>query len=295
MSDKAKVVALGYFDSVHIGHQKVIKTAEALSYSKGAALTVFSFDGNLKKALGNADGCNVFTTKERKAIFKQIGIKNAQFAPTTKEFLSLTPTEFLDFINSFGTVVAYVCGEDYRFGRNGVGDVEFLKSYANKNGQEVVTVPMIDQDGEKVSTTRIKRLLLDGEIERANKLLGRSYFVTGKVERGRKVGEKLGFPTANVRIKKDKITLKNGVYAGRCLVDDKEYLAMINYGAKPTFSLSDLSIEAHLIGYEGDLYGKTVTLFIDGFLREIIKFASAEKLKEQLKKDLKNTKDRKYD
>ncbi len=293
MSDnnkKSVVIALGYFDSLHIGHQQVISTAVDASKKVGATPAVFSFDGNLRKVIGGADGRFVFNTAERKKLLHEMGIEEILFAPVTKGFLGRGKRSFLNYLNRIYDVKGYVSGEDYRFGYHGQGDVEYLKEYALAHAQFVYTVPAVEVDGERISTTLIKGILSLGDIERVTKLLGKSFFVTGRVKKGRRVGRTLGFPTVNIPIPTDRAVLKNGVYAGRVVVDGNSYQALLNYGDRPTFSLKEKLIEGHLIDFEGDLYGKDIKVYFDKYLRDIIKFGDVAQLKEQISRDLETVK-----
>lgn len=296
MLDKTKtVVALGYFDSVHKGHQKVMQTAGRYAKEQGASFCVITFDGNLKTALGFNEEKNVYTKSERERLIKSIGADTIYFAPVTKDFLSKSATEFLDFINQKFDIIAYVSGSDYRFGKNGEGNVEFLKSYAKSHSQTCITEELESEGGEKISTTRIKELLSNGKIEKANELLGRAFSVTGTVFSDRQVGRKLGFPTININVDSEKVKLYSGVYKGRVNIDNKEYKVIANYGARPTFNLSSSLVEAHILDFNGDLYEKEITVKFDKFIREIIKFESQEQLALQIKSDLSAVKEGKYD
>ncbi len=284
------VIALGYFDSLHIGHQKVISTAIEKARKLGVNPAVFSFDGNLRKVIGGADGKFVFTTSERKELIHALGVTEIIFAPITKTFLGKGKLYFLNYLNRIYDVKGYVSGGDYRFGKNGCGDVKYLTEYATAHGQFVITVPPVTSGDVRVSTTYIKDLLRHGEIQTANRLLDKSFFITGKVLKGRKVGRTIGFPTVNIPIPNDRAELKAGVYAGRITVDGKEYKIVLNYGNRPTFELEDKLIEGHIIDFSGDLYGKTMTVYFDEYLREIKKFDNADDLKAQLVQDVKRAK-----
>lgn len=289
------VIALGYFDSVHRGHQKVIKTAVEKAKLTGAKTVVFTFKGNLKSAITGCDEKMVFTPEERAGFIKDAGADEIYFAPVTEKFLSLDKIEFLDFINGEFNIKGYVSGDDYRFGKGGQGSVSDLIKYADKNGQFVVTADTLYENGERISTTLIKKCLAEGNIVKTNYLLGRAYTVSGKVFEDRKVGRKLGFPTVNIKIVKDKYSLKDGVYAGGIVLDGKQYKTLINYGARPTYSLDEKLIEAHILNYSGELYGKYITLCFTGFLREIIKFNDENGLKVQLLADLDKIRGKEYD
>lgn len=280
------VIALGYFDCVHKGHRKVIRGAFALAEKLNAKPIVFTFDGNLKGAIKGEREKNVYTTTERMLMLREMGVNDVYCAPINKQFLGLEAKAFLDKINSELNIVGYVTGDDYRFGYKGKGDVEFLKDYATKNAQQVVVTNTETADGLRISTSLIKELLTNGDIKRANYLLDRNYSITGEVVKDRRVGTRLGFPTININVESQKHLIKNGVYYGNVIVDGIKYKAIINYGARPTFNLEEKVLEAHLIDFNGDLYGKTLTISFEGYLRDIIAFKDGNFLKAQLEKDL---------
>ena len=290
MSDKVLekvVIALGYFDSMHLGHQKVIGEAKKLADELSCKLVVFSFKGNLKAMLsGEKDKC-VYNVKERETMYRAMGADEVYFAPVDFTFLSLGKLAFLNKINKKYDIQGYVCGADYKFGKFATGTIDDLKKFAEGKDQKVLIVDdVLDDEGKKISTTRIKKMLDDGNIEKANAMLGSEFFIAGKVEEDRGVGSKLGCPTANISIDKDKQRVKDGVYAGKVIVDDKIYLAVINYGPRPTFGLDEKRLEAHLLDFDENIYGKTVKVIFDRFLRPIVKFYSTEQLQEQLNKDI---------
>ena len=280
MSDKKAVFALGFFDGVHIGHARVIESAYKLAKKLNAVCVVFTFGGNLKGRLFGSK--RILTESETRSVISGLCENEIFAAPITDEFLSLSPTAFLEYLDAKYNVLGYACGEDYRFGKNAAGDVEFLKNYAKERGKELAVVKTVDTGGEKVSSTRIKELLKNGDITGANRLLGYDYFITGEVYKDRKIGAKLGFPTVNVKVSEVKSQLKRGVYAGYSVINGKKYKAMINYGARPTFDLKETRLEAHLIGFSGNLYGKTVSIRFTRFIREAVKFDGEEQLKKQL-------------
>ncbi len=288
------VMALGFFDSVHIGHRKVIERAKALAQHLGAHLAVFSFKNDVRAYFGDKEG-EVYTAKERKKILTSLGVEYFYFAPVSKNFLNMDRLAFLDFLDTKFDVKGYVSGEDYRFGKGGLGDVAFLKEYATERGKACETVDCVINNGQKVSSTNVKALLARGDVESANSLLNDGYFVIGKVFKDRQLGGKLGFPTVNIQISKDKYRLKFGVYAGKVKIGRKFYKAVINYGQRPTFNLDSPLIEAHVLDYSGDLYGKTLTVFFDKYLRDIVAFQSVEQLQKQLKKDVLSVKEGFYD
>ncbi len=283
---KTAVIALGYFDSVHLGHQKVISRAVSEAKKLGAISVVFTFKGNLRAILSGKEDSVVYTATEREELIKELGVDEVFFAPTTQKFLSLGKRAFLNYLNKLYNVVCYVSGEDYRFGKMGKGNVDYLSSYARNNGQEIITVDTQNFGDKKISTTAIKELLLSGMVDKANLILGRKHFVRGTVFRDRNVGSKLGFPTINVKPDKEKQPLKYGVYAGSVAFNGVKYKALINYGARPTFNMNEPLVEAHILNFSGELYGVEVTVFFERFIRNVIKFDNAEQLKKQIEEDL---------
>ena len=283
--EKRCVLALGYFDGVHIGHRAVVAAAKELAEESGAECGVFTFAGDLGGRFGKEHGM-VYTTEERKELLlEDCGADFVYAAPCDEAFFALTKEAFLDWLEQRFPVEGYACGFDYTFGKGGAGNADFLRQYAAKRGRSFRAVEALTVGGEKVSSTEVKRLLREGEIEKANALLTRPYFVTGKVIRERGVGRAIGFPTVNLYPSDEKLRLKNGVYGGHAEADGKEYKAIVNYGSRPTFGLYAPLVEAHLIGYDGNLYGRTMRISFDTFLRDIRKFKGEEELKEQLQKD----------
>lgn len=287
MLDKLKkvVIALGYFDSVHIGHQRVIKKAQNLAKELGVEMAIFTFSGNLRKAVGKSQDKCVYTLDERTVILNKLGVENIYYAPCTADFLAKSKWEFLQDLNQKYQIVGYVCGRDYKFGRFCEGNVEFLNEIAQNNNQQVAIVEDILDDGKRISSTEIKSYLSEGNIEKVNKLLDRSFSVRGEVVKDRGVGKSIGFPTANLKIDQEKAIPKNAVYYGHCIVYGKEYKCIINCGIRPTFDVYKDALEVHLIGFEGNLYDTTLEVYFDGFIREIKKFSNLQQLKDQLDLD----------
>ena len=291
INKRAYVIALGYFDGVHIGHRSVIEHAKILKEQLNAKLVVWTFKGNLKSALGLDNEKYIYSYKEREKIYLSLGADEVFLAPVDKNFLSMTESEFLHYINEKYNICAYVCGDDYKFGNGGLGNVETLSEFAKQNSQIVKVCPPALNDGVRISTSYIKNLLINGEIEKANELLSQDFFVKGIVEKGRGDGRKLGYPTANIKIDVEKQMVKNGVYCGYCMVEQKKYPAIINCGNCPTFNVDKYSVEVCLLDFIGDLYGKSLTVYFTNRLRDIKKFDTIEELKIQLAKDEKQTRE----
>ena len=293
--NKPVVLALGYFDSVHRGHRAVIKSATEYALKNKAESVVYTFSGNFKASLGGENVKFVYTDKERAEIYKSLGCDRVVFVCANKKFLSMGRLAFLNMLNRKFNVIGYSCGKDYRFGKDGKGDVNYLLSYAKKRGQTVQALDILTSDSEKISTTLIKTLLSKGEVYKAGELLGRDYSVSGVVVSDRKIGSKLGFPTINIKLDKEKQRLLDGVYAGYVERDGVIYKAIVNYGARPTFGLDEKLVEAHLIGFSGNLYGEDITVYFKKFIRNVNKFKDTDELIRQLNTDLETVKEMIYD
>ncbi len=282
---KKLVIALGFFDSVHKGHREILNKTVSISNTLGATPCVFTFDGDLNAYFGKTP-LQVLTKNEKEETLKNIGIKEIIYAPITKEYLSKSKEQFLVTLDESGDILGYVCGDDFSFGKNAEGKTIDLINYAKTKGRFVEVVEEVSLDGVRVSTTAIKQMLSDGNIKGANQMLTVPFSVTGKVIKGRGDGKKSLFPTVNIEFSSEKYMPKTAVYAGFVIVDGKKYRSVINYGNAPTFDYERKVLEGYIVAFNGDLYGKTITLYFTDYIREIVKFSSIEELKERIKKDL---------
>lgn len=261
---------LGGFDGVHAGHKKLIDRAKEYGLPV-VAMTI----------LGGKGG-DLFTLEERLAIFAAQGVNEVVSYVFDNRFKNTSAEVFLQGLCASFDVKAFVCGEDFRFGKEAAGTPRFIGELTAKpvHALDVLTV-----NGKKVGMRFIKELLSSGRTEEANKLLLQPFFVRGVVEEGRKVGRTLSFPTANLAYPKEKFPIKKGVYAVHALLDGKGYKGIANLGACPTFGVTQEKVEAYFDGFCGDLYGREIDVFFDRYLREIKQFSSKEELIAQLRKD----------
>lgn len=272
------VMLLGGFDGLHAGHKKLVEKA------KGFCLPI-----GIMTIVGGKDAKNLFTLKEREEIFTRSGVDFAFELPFS-EIKDLSPQAFSRLLLGEFHPIAFICGDDFRFGKNACGNAQTLK----QAGQVRVEVEkLITANGEKISSTKIKGHLAAGQVEQANELLDEEFFLLGTVVKDRGVGRTIGFPTANVEYPKDKYPIKQGVYETRVCVNGKEYKAITNYGNRPTFDNDTIITETYLDGFSGELYGKELKIRFKRQIREIKKFESAEKLKAQLNEDIRRV--REYD
>ena len=276
----AGVMAFGFFDSIHLGHQKVIKEAISLAREKETCATVFLFKNNIFPLLG-IEKKPVFSFKERIAFIEALGIDALYFVEADATFLSFSPIDFVSYIRSKLTIAGFVCGSDFTFGAKGVGNATDLAKYLACDG---VILDLVSSCGEKISTESVKSALTSGDISKTESLLGRPFSLVRKVKRGRMDGGMIGFPTANCDL--DDVPLKCGVYFTTVRYRDKHYASVTNVGAHPTFSDYLANLETHLLDFSGDLYDEEITIEFLCFHREITKFDSIDALRDTLKKDV---------
>ena len=270
-------LVLGFFDGVHIGHQKMI--LKAISNGDTGVMT---FDISPSFILGKSIKYTHITSLYDKAnILKTLGVKYLYVLRMNKELLNLDKNEFIEKILKPISPKRIYVGEDYRFGRNAEGAPSDLEKDFNVNVYELVSI-----NGNKVSSRVIRELISNGKMDEAQELLGRPYQVTGLVVEGSHNGEKMGFPTANLELTYTYVLPKIGVYIGYAKILDKKYKAIISMSTHPTImELNDPIIEVHILSYKGDLYGKEIEVQFVQYIRDIKKFGSLEELSEQLVKD----------
>ena len=275
------LVVLGCFDAVHVGHAELLKNAKLQAKINGLDLGVMMF------AEGKG-GRQVFTFEERLAFLAGYNTKFVLKIDYTDEFKKTTAADFLHNLEEHINVKAYMSGKDFRFGAGAKGKSSTLKNYAEdeENGVWYMPVKDVMVDGEKVSTTLIKKCIEEGKIQKANALLGRQYFVTGEVCEGHGRGKTLGFPTANIVYPANKVLVKDGVYGVEAEIDGTVYRGVANCGPRPTFGEDAVVLEAYFEGLNEELYGKPVTIKFVNYIRGIKKFDSAEALSEQISRDL---------
>lgn len=278
------VVSLGKFDGLHLGHKYLLQELKK-GKEKGYKCVIFTFDIP-PKAFDKTEYNVLITNEEKESIFQAAGIDYVIECPFTEEFKHLSPEEFLQWIKARINMKMMVAGTDFRFGRNRSGSYEDLQKYAGKYGYEAVVVEKMQYKGEDISSTRIRKLIAEGNMEEANYLLGYDYFVTAEVTHGNALGREIGFPTANQLPPKEKLLPPNGVYASKVEIDGKMYYGVSNIGCKPTIEGEyPVGVETFIFDFNEKIYGKEIKVSLLKFIRPEQKFGSVKELTEQLGKD----------
>ncbi|MFV0522732.1 MAG: bifunctional riboflavin kinase/FAD synthetase [Mangrovibacterium sp.] len=287
------VLTIGSFDGVHLGHRKVIDKLKAIAQDKGGETVIFTFHPHPKVALSSDEGKQelrmLTTIDERTRLFEQAGVDHLIIYPFTKEFAKLS---YIDFVRTILVeklnVNTLVLGYDHRLGKDREGNFDTLLKLSVQYGFKLEKLDALFVDDNNVSSTKIRKALQAGKVQKAKRYLGYAYELSGTVIKGKQLGRKIQFPTANIKLNdKLKLVPKDGVYIVECSVMDKTYAAMLNIGTRPTVNnnLNNRSIEVHLLHFQADIYGQNISVkFIDR-LRDEQKFNSIEELRQQLQAD----------
>lgn len=279
-----RVIALGFFDGVHLGHREIIRKTVETAEEKGLTASVLTFKNFKLK-----DPTELRSYEEKLQIFKGLGVHQV----ISLDFDMIKDMEAEVFVDEVLykelNAKVLVSGTDYTFGKNAVGNAELLKSLSLQRGIGTVIVPDVFFENEKCSSTLIRNLLSEGKIDKANILLGgESFSYEGTVVRGKMLGSTLGFPTANLPIPTDRFKPKFGVYITITTLDGVKYRSISNLGLRPTVEDSDnVNIETFIYGHKGELYGREIKVELLGFVRPEKRFSSVDELKEQVESDKK--------
>ncbi len=281
------VVALGNFDGLHIAHTAIIERAHQCAKENGISSCVLLFRDHTRRVTGNQETKLLTTDEEKLDILQGMGVDYVYICEFNEAFMRLSPREFVGFLTDKLNCQAVCVGYDYRFGYKAEGDARLLKALGIERGFDALVMGEIKYNRATVKSTKIRELVINGEIDDANKMLGRCFFVTGNVEKGLQNGRKLGTPTANIAYNDNKLIPKNGVYIGYTTVDEKRRKSVINVGNNPTFNADRITIESHILDFDGDIYDKSVKVEFAKRIRPDKKFNSLDTLKEQIEEDIK--------
>jgi riboflavin kinase/FMN adenylyltransferase len=283
------VVALGNFDGMHLGHQEVVKRAVEEGWHRGMKVVAATFQPHPRSVLGVGDPPRLLTPIGlRREVLLDYGADEVVAITFDLELSRKSPEQFVRevLVGEIGASVVVV-GENFRFGHRAVGHVEDLRRLMREEGGEAVAVEVRGVGEEAgISSTRIRALVSDGRVDEAAGLLGRPYVLRGEVVVGDRRGRTIGYPTANVLPDPEAVVPARGVYAGFVVVADEKYAACTNVGVAPTFGRADSRVEAYLLDFDGDLYGRIVDV---GFIQRIRgekKFSGVDELKAQIQRDV---------
>ncbi|HEY5525943.1 MAG TPA: bifunctional riboflavin kinase/FAD synthetase [Clostridium sp.] len=284
--NKINYIALGSFDGVHRGHLSLVKKAVRLAREHNGRSIVYTFRNHPRILLKSRNPFKILLDNDSKLeILKRENIDLVFFEEFDENFMKLSPEEFIEYLCDKFKVKGIVVGFNYKFGYKNLGNVEFLKTLSNKYNYEVYVVETCTYLEEVVSSTRIREALLRGDIEVANEMLTRAYFIKGKVVHGKQLGRKLGFPTANLEYGENIVLPKQGVYYTNIMWNNNIYKGITSIGDNPTVEGSNITLESFILDFNKYIYGDEITVnFIKRF-RDNVKFNSLDELVTQLNKD----------
>ena len=287
-STKPSVITIGTFDGVHIGHTKIINQLTTISLKNNLISILLSFFPHPKMVLQNDNELKLINTiQEKEGLLNSLNLDYLIIKEFTKEFSRLSALEFVrnilvNKLNAKHIIIGY----DHHFGRNRTANIEQLKEFGELYDFKVTEILAQDIDDIAISSTKIRKALINGEIKLANKFLGYNFFFSGDVVHGNNIGKTISFPTANIKVDQPyKLIPKNGVYIVKTIIDNQTTFGMMNIGYNPTFNGKQKSIEIHFLNFTKNIYHKNLTIEMIMRIRNEIKFNSVEDLKKQLEQD----------
>ncbi len=281
------VLVLGMFDGVHRGHQALLMRGDELSQEMAFPLSVCCFEPHPLRVLAPEKAPPLLTTIPEKArVMQSFGVDEMCITTFNRARADQSPEDFMAELVEIYAPVVVVCGFNFTFGKGGAGNGKLLREYGRKHGFRTVIVPEVLIEGATVSSTRIRRLLSEGDIPMVNRLLGHAYTLSGRVESGKQLGRTMGFPTANVAFARNKALPAFGVYACWLETEDGAYHpAVVNVGRHPTLPEGSVTVEAHVLDGSPDLYGQHVRLSFMKHQRAEIRFEDKDALQAQITRD----------
>lgn len=291
MTEEKTVLALGFFDGVHLGHAALLRACRSMADALRCRAGVVTFTGHPDALVSGAAPGLINTQADRERLLLGCGMDLVLPLAFDRAMMEMPWQAFLNMLVRDHGAAGLVCGYDFRFGKDGGGNSRLLADACRAAGLPCTVVPEQRLDGVTVSSTYIRTLLEAGEMERAVRFLGHPHVLTGQVVPGRGLGHTLGFPTANLAPPPGLLIPKLGVYACQALLDGRAYPAVTNVGTRPTVDGQGVTVEAWLPNYTGTLYGKTVTLCFCAFLRPERRFASVSDLQAEVRKNAAQTLD----
>lgn len=281
------VITFGKFDGLHRGHELLMRNLLAWREKYHYKAVVFTFDIPPKRQVSDVDTRVLTTNEEKYAIFERIGVDYLIECPFTKEIMCMEPKAFIQWMVTALHARCFVVGRDFHFGHRRAGDYHVLRQYAKEYGYEVVVLDKMKEDGRDISSTYVREKIIQGNIEKANQLLGYQFFVKSTVIHGKQLGRQIGIPTINMELPAEKLLPPNGVYATRVRIDGAWHCGVTNVGCKPTVSESGMiNVETHILDFDQDVYGKEAEVCFLHYIRSEQKFESIRELQAQMQRDI---------
>ena len=279
-------VTLGFFDGMHLGHQKILSVLSSTAKENDLKSLVIKFAEDVLNLFKMTK--SIVSIEEKLSAIASFNIDYVLVLKVTDNFMGLSAIEFKEQVLDMINTKYVICGSDFSFARKKEGNIEFLRNNSNYN---IIQVDDVIINGDKVSSTFIRNLISNGNVDKANQLLFKSFSNNSSVENGLKSGRNIGFKTANLKITDSCYLLKQGVYFGYVSYNNKDYKAMINVGINPTINLNDnLKIEAHILDFSEEIYNEKISLTFLTYYREEKKFENLDELRNQLSIDAYNLK-----
>lgn len=279
------IYALGFFDGVHVGHQALLAQCKALAAESSCLTGVVTFGSHPDTLVLGQTPSLINTPEDRERLLRHFGMERIVTLPFDRKMCSTHWTDFLDMLRTEYSAAGFVCGEDFRFGSRGQGTAALLETYCQENRLPCAVVPEQILRGTRVSSTYIRSLLEQGDMETVRDFLGHPHILTGTVIPGKQLGRTLGIPTANLLLPEELAIPRFGVYACRLTIDETIYPAVTNIGTRPTVSGSGITVEPWILDYSGDLYGRELTLEFHKFLRPEQRFESLDALQAEIRRN----------
>ena len=285
--EEPTAVTLGKFDGLHRGHDLLMQTVLEYSKKYDLASVAFTFDIPPRNKVEEIVANVLTTNDEKQYIFEKRGIDYLIECPFTSEVMSMEPKAFIAWISKALHMKYVVVGDDFRFGHKRAGDYHTLQEYEEEFGYKTIVIDKLKDSNRDISSTYVREKIADGNIKKANELLGYRYFIKSEILHGRKLGRTIGVPTINMILPENKLLPPNGVYVTEVLVDGKTYMGVTNIGCKPTVSDENIiGVETYIDDFNQDVYGEKIVVSFIQFIRPEQKFDSIEELKSQMKSDI---------
>lgn len=285
--DKQTAVTIGNFDGVHIGHKKLISTIKEYAREQNLKSVVITFSPHPLEIIKNDKPfLYIFSKQEKIMEMEKENIDYFLNLSFDEDFAKISAEKFLDMLVAKLRCKVLVVGEDYCFGKDRTGNFEMLKHLSKEKGIKIVKIDNINIDTDRISSSLIREYLKNRQIDKANELLGKNYYIYGEVVKGNQLGRTIGFPTANIIPPKNKLLPPDGVYITKVGYDGKLYDSITNIAKNPTVNNKNRTIETNLFDFNGDLYGKNIFIYFYDWIRDVKKFENIDKLKCQIEQDV---------